>query len=383
MLLNKIITIPLSLYVHIPWCVRKCPYCDFNSHALNNALPEYEYIDALIADLKQDLHLAQGREIKTIFFGGGTPSLFSPKALGSFLEQAAQILSFAADIEITLEMNPGTSEYHNVADYRAAGITRISLGAQSFNDQKLQVLGRIHRASETINAIKKIKAANFKSFNIDLMHGLPQQSITEAIQDLQTALDFDPPHISWYQLTLEPNTVFYKYPPPLPNDEITWEIQLQGEEILRQAGMQHYEVSAFAKPDHQCQHNLNYWTFGDYLGIGAGAHSKITNLKDFSIQRSWKTRNPKDYLDPKQNFIAGTKILEPSEIPGEYMLNRLRLFNSINLNELTQRTGLPNNNITAILNNVHNKGLVRFNQDAFELTLLGRRFLNEVLVEMI
>jgi oxygen-independent coproporphyrinogen-3 oxidase len=382
-LLNKIITIPLSLYVHIPWCVRKCPYCDFNSHALNNALPEYEYIDALIADLKQDLHLAQGREIKTIFFGGGTPSLFSPKALGSFLEQAAQILSFAADIEITLEMNPGTSEYHNVADYRAAGITRISLGAQSFNDQKLQVLGRIHRASETINAIKKIKAANFKSFNIDLMHGLPQQSITEAIQDLQTALDFDPPHISWYQLTLEPNTVFYKYPPPLPNDEITWEIQLQGEEILRQAGMQHYEVSAFAKPDHQCQHNLNYWTFGDYLGIGAGAHSKITNLKDFSIQRSWKTRNPKDYLDPKQNFIAGTKILEPSEIPGEYMLNRLRLFNSINLNELTQRTGLPNNNITAILNNVHNKGLVRFNQDAFELTLLGRRFLNEVLVEMI
>lgn len=376
-------SIPLSLYIHIPWCVKKCPYCDFNSHALNAVLPEQAYLDALVDDLHQDLMHVQGRSINTIFFGGGTPSLISPQGIGSLLQRIAALVNFASDIEITMEMNPGTAEYHNVADYRAAGVTRISLGAQSFNDDKLKALGRIHCTSNTKLAIEKIIAAGFNSYNIDLMHGLPQQTVTQAMDDLQTALSFNPPHISWYQLTLEPNTLFHKYPPKLPNDEITWEIQQQGEDMLAAAGMQHYEVSAFSKVGHECRHNINYWKFGDYLGIGAGAHSKITNLENMQLQRSWKTRNPKDYLDPNKAFIAGTETVSTIDTPGEYMLNRLRLFDTVDLQEYTQRTGLPISTITAILEKVQQRDLILRTDNSLIVTAMGRKFLNEILMEMV
>lgn len=372
-------TIPLSLYIHIPWCVKKCPYCDFNSHALKNQLPEQEYLDALIADLQIDLPLAQGREIKTIFFGGGTPSLISPKGIANLLQRVASLITLATDIEITLEVNPGTVEHHSLAEYRASGVNRISLGAQSFNDDKLQALGRIHKAENTIAVIEQIQQANFHSYNIDLMHGLPQQTVAEAILDLQTALQFKPPHLSWYQLTLEPNTIFYKYPPKLPDDEITWEIQIQGEEILKAAGMQHYEVSAFTQPNHACRHNINYWKFGDYLGIGAGAHSKITNLETFVIQRIWKNRNPKDYLDYTKSFLAGSRILSPAELPSEYMLNRLRLFQGFDLNEYQLATGLPIESIAEIIDKTCSKGLITVHNNMLNLTTLGTRFLNDTM----
>lgn len=371
--------IPLSLYIHIPWCIKKCPYCDFNSHALNNTLPEQQYLDALVEDLQQDLHLVQGREISSIFFGGGTPSLISPKGIAGLLQKISSLLPFAPDIEITLEANPGTIEHHNLHDFNLAGINRISIGAQSFDNQMLKTLGRIHQAKDTIAVIEQLHKSNFKSFNIDLMHGLPQQTVAQGIQDLQTAIALAPPHISWYQLTLEPNTVFYKYPPTLPTDEITWEIQTQGEQLLNNAGFEHYEVSAFTKPRHACKHNINYWKFGDYLGIGAGAHGKITNLKNLAITRSWKSRNPKDYLDPDKPFLAGNKTIEPADIPSEYMLNRLRLFGAFDMQEYTKYTGLPISSIAAILNAAQDKGLMELRDNTCSLTPLGKRFLNDTL----
>ncbi len=372
-------TIPLSLYIHIPWCVKKCPYCDFNSHALQNVLPETMYLDALVQDLKLDLHHVQNRKINTIFFGGGTPSLISPAGFERLLDQVSQHVCFADDIEITMEANPGTVEHFNFADYKQAGINRISLGAQSFDNNKLQALGRIHKSDETLRAIDKIHKVNFNSFNIDLMHGLPQQTVAEALQDLTTALACDPPHLSWYQLTIEPNTVFYKYPPTLPNDDITWEIQTQGEQILSAAGYTHYEVSAFAKPQQQCRHNINYWEFGDYLGIGAGAHGKVTDLASGTIQRMWKTRNPKDYLDTSKKFLAGTSVIAREQIANEYMLNRLRLFAEVNLRDYEQRTGLPAAELKPILEHAQAKGLVELTTDSLYLTSLGKRFLNDLL----
>lgn len=371
--------IPLSLYIHVPWCIKKCPYCDFNSHPLNNSLPESEYIDALIEDLKQDLHLVQNRTISTIFFGGGTPSLISPKAIENLLNRISKHINFDANIEITLEANPGTIERHNLADFKLAGINRISLGAQSFNNHKLKLLGRIHKAEETFHAVEQIQKANFNSFNIDLMHGLPHQTVEEAILDLTTALSLNPPHLSWYQLTLEPNTVFYKYPPQLPDDDITWEIQTQGEKILNLAGFIHYEVSAFSKPGMQCKHNVNYWSFGDYLGIGAGAHGKTTNLVNNQIQRTWKTRNPKDYLDPNKKFLAGSKIIPISELPFEYMLNRLRLFSEFDLADYQLRTGLPIAPIADIITKASEEGLISHTGNKLEVTNLGKRFLNNLM----
>lgn len=370
---------PLSLYIHIPWCVKKCPYCDFNSHAVHNSIPEAEYLAALIADLQQDLPFAQGRKLQSIFFGGGTPSLFSPQGLGGLLQNISDLIPFSANIEITLEANPGTIEHYNFSDYKSAGINRISLGAQSFNDHKLQALGRIHKAHETLTAIEKLHNINFQSFNIDLMHGLPQQTLVEAMQDLNTALSCNPPHLSWYQLTLEPNTVFYKYPPKLPDDEIAWQIQAAGEELLHAAGFAHYEVSAFAKPGAQCKHNLNYWEFGDYLGIGAGAHGKITDLDTHTVTRSWKTRLPKDYLNSEQNFQAGKTTLTTEQLVFEYMLNRLRLFDKLNLEDFTQRTGLPINHIAAILNAAQNKELISLQNNYVQITTLGKRFLNDLM----
>jgi len=371
--------IPLSLYIHIPWCVKKCPYCDFNSHALKNKLPEQEYIDALIDDLQHDLMHVQDRPITSIFLGGGTPSLISPAYIEQLLNRASKLVKFSTDIEITMEVNPGTIEHHNINDYQLAGINRVSLGVQSFNDQKLELLGRIHKSKETFSVIEQLHNSKLKSFNIDLMHGLPQQTISEALQDLNTALKLQPPHISWYQLTLEPNTVFYKYPPALPDDDITWEIQSQGEELLKAAGFNNYEVSAFSKPGHECQHNLNYWSFGDYLGIGAGAHAKITRLDTMIIQRFWKTRNPKDYLAATKQYLAGSQSLSPDEIPFEYMLNRLRTFEIPNFNEYTQRTGLPLTSINGILKSADKQGFIDLTTNSLKLKPLAKRFLNDVM----
>lgn len=370
---------PLSLYIHIPWCIKKCPYCDFNSHALQNLLPEEKYLNALIDDLEIDLPYIQARPIISIFFGGGTPSLISPAGIEKLLNKISKLLTFAPNIEITLETNPGTVEHFNLSDYKQAGINRISLGAQSFNNAKLKSLGRIHAANDTLAAIEKLHTINFNSFNIDLMHGLPNQTLDEALQDLSTAIACAPPHLSWYQLTIEPNTVFHKYPPALPNDELAWQIQVAGEKLLANAGFEHYEVSAFAQANHQCKHNTNYWEFGDYVGIGAGAHGKITQPELNTILRTWKTRNPKDYLDGSQKLLAGTTLVAKAELPGEYMLNRLRLFDKLNLQQFQQRTGLPISCIAAILKTASRKELINLDANSLEVTTLGKRFLNDLM----
>ncbi len=372
-------SIPLSLYVHMPWCVKKCPYCDFNSHSLRDALPQEQYIDALLTDLQCDVEYAQNRSIQSIFFGGGTPSLIAPQAIEKFLNSASKILNFAPNIEITMEANPGTVEHYNFADYKLAGVNRISLGVQSFDDTKLQALGRIHSAAETFEAIDKLHQIAFSSFNLDLMHGLPQQTLVEAMDDLNTALQAQAPHISWYQLTIEPNTIFYKYPPQLPQDDLAWEIQEHGQQMLTNAGYMHYEVSAFAKHGQQCKHNINYWEFGDYIGIGAGAHGKYTNLSTKQIHRTWKTRNPKDYLDPKQNFLAGIIQVPRHELPGEYMLNRLRLFSKLNLHDYEIRTSLPSSSLRTTIQKAIHKELMTSDTHDLYLTDLGKRFLNDLI----
>jgi putative oxygen-independent coproporphyrinogen III oxidase len=371
--------IPLSLYIHIPWCVKKCPYCDFNSYAIEGSLPEKRYIETLLRDLKQDLSLIQGRSIKSIFFGGGTPSLFSPKGIGEILDKASAYLDFELNLEITLEANPGTVEHHAFSDYRSAGITRISLGAQSFQNEKLAQLGRIHTIEETKRAITSILAANFKSFNIDIMYGLPNQTVADALFDLKTALSFSPPHLSWYNLTIEPNTIFHHKKPPLPLDDTIADMEQVGLEYLAKHALVQYEISAFSKPQHQCQHNLNYWTFGDYLGIGAGAHAKITDLKTHAITRYWKTRYPKSYLDLDHTLRAGTQMIPTEEIPLEFMLNALRLTAGTSVREFETQTGLPIASITAMLEEAQTKGLIILTKNEYiKTTLLGRRFLNDL-----
>lgn len=372
-------TIPLSLYIHIPWCVKKCPYCDFNSHAIEGKLPEKIYIEAVLRDLKQDLILVQGRSIKSIFLGGGTPSLFSPKGISELLDKIAADVHFEPNLEITLEANPGTVEYHDFKDYRSAGVTRISLGAQSFQNDKLMQLGRIHTPKETKRAIKSILAANFNSFNIDIMYGLPNQIVADALFDLKTALSFSPPHLSWYNLTIEPNTIFHHKKPPLPSDNAIAEMEHVGLDYLAAHNLRQYEISAFSKPGHQCQHNLNYWTFGDYLGIGAGAHAKITDLKTHVITRYWKTRYPKSYLERNSILLGGTQVIAREDMPLEFMLNALRLTEGISILEFETRTGLSITTIVSILETAKAKGLLMVIDEKIITTDLGKRFLNDLL----
>ena len=290
---------PLSLYVHIPWCVQKCPYCDFNSHAQKGAIPEQEYVQHLIADLEADLEKyqasIQNRPLHSIFIGGGTPSLFSAESIKLLLAEIQRRIPFSENIEITMEANPGTVEAERFKGYVDAGVTRISMGIQSFNDDKLQRLGRIHNAAEAKSAVSLAKVSGLKSFNLDLMHGLPNQTLEEALDDLRQAIKLAPPHLSWYQLTIEPNTMFAYRPPTLPDDDELWDIFEQGHQLLTEAGYQQYETSAYSKPGFQCQHNLNYWRFGDYLAIGCGAHGKLT-FSDGKILRFSKTKHPKGYL---------------------------------------------------------------------------------------
>lgn len=368
--------IPLSLYIHLPWCVRKCPYCDFNSHVLRNEVPETQYIDALLTDLKQDLAGVNQRKLQSIFFGGGTPSLFSGDAINKILLGVKQYLDFSDDIEITLEANPGTVERKYFAEYFLAGVNRLSLGVQSFQDDKLKSLGRIHCANEAKNSVSIAEAAGFTNFNIDLMFGLPSQTVEDALFDLRQAIDLNPTHISWYQLTLEPNTLFAAKPPVLPDEDCIWEMQQQGQTLLAEHGFEQYEVSAYAKIGKQSRHNLNYWLFGDYLGIGAGAHSKIT--MDNCITRQWKHKHPKDYLNLEKKFIGEKKIIPGNELAFEFMLNALRLNQAISFDLFEQRTGLSITQIADHLRDLEDDQLIKINDKHIEKTLLGHRYLNNI-----
>lgn len=368
---------PLSLYIHFPWCVRKCPYCDFNSHNLKNDLPEEAYIQCLLRDLEHDLQKIENRELVSIFMGGGTPSLFSPNAIEKLLVEIQKQIKFAPNIEITLEANPGTVEYQRFVGYRAAGVNRLSIGIQSFQAEKLTALGRIHQQQEAINAAKMAAEAGFTNFNLDLMHGLPDQTFDDAMFDLKTAIDLNPTHLSWYQLTLEPNTFFAKKPPVLPANELIWEMQDQGKALLAKHGFLQYEISAYSKPNKRCLHNENYWQFGDYLGIGAGAYSKITDLKHQNIIRAWKLKNPKDYLSAKK-FIAEENIVTADELPFEFMLNALRLYQDISFELFAERTGLSGNVIKNNLDSACRKGLLIFDKEFIKPTELGRRFYNDL-----
>lgn len=373
---------PLALYIHIPWCVRKCPYCDFNSHAAGPTLPEEEYVDALLADLDADLQHVHGRPLTSIFFGGGTPSLFSDRALGRLLEGVERRVAFAGDIEITLEANPGTFEQAKFKGYRSLGINRLSIGVQSFQQAKLKALGRIHDGDEAIRAADMARAAGFDNFNLDLMHGLPEQSIEDALFDLRTAISQGPTHLSWYQLTMEPNTVFWSQPPTLPEDDLLWDIQEAGQALLAAEGYAQYEVSAYAKAGKQARHNLNYWTFGDFLGIGAGAHAKLSTPAG-RIQRTWKTRLPKDYLDPAKAFQAGERLLAADELPFEFLMNVLRLSEGAPAELFSQRTGLPLQQLERSRREAERQGLLQADHTRLVATAKGQLFLNDLLQQFL
>ncbi|MEB0039428.1 MULTISPECIES: radical SAM family heme chaperone HemW [unclassified Pseudomonas] len=369
---------PLALYIHIPWCVRKCPYCDFNSHTASPVLPEQDYVDALLADLDQDLPHVHGRELSSIFFGGGTPSLFSADALGRLLKGVEQRIGFASDIEITLEANPGTFEQAKFSAYRGLGINRLSIGIQSFQEEKLKALGRIHNGDEAIRAADMARQAGFDNFNLDLMHGLPDQSQDDALGDLRQAIALAPTHLSWYQLTLEPNTVFWNQPPTLPEDDILWDIQEAGQALLAEHGYAQYEVSAYAQPGKAARHNLNYWSFGDFIGIGAGAHGKLSH-PDGRIVRTWKTRLPKDYLNPDKAFKAGEKLVSLEEMPFDFLMNALRLTNGVAAELFPQRTGLSLDTLADARKQAEQRGLLSTDPTRLVASPQGQLFLNDLL----
>ncbi|UYM17999.1 radical SAM family heme chaperone HemW [Endozoicomonas euniceicola] len=369
---------PLSLYVHIPWCVKKCPYCDFNSHALKGGLPEQAYVDALLQDFDQELEAIQGRPLRSLFIGGGTPSLMSAEGFDRLLQGLQQRIVFADDIEITMEANPGTYEHDRFKRYRDVGINRLSLGVQSFQDEKLKALGRIHCAAEAREAIASLQAIGFDNFNIDLMHGLPGQTTEDALFDLKTAIDLKPTHLSWYQLTIEPNTIFYSKTPVLPEDDELWSIQEQGWELLEQGGFEQYEISAYSQPGRQARHNLNYWQFGDYIGIGAGAHGKLTDYDTGNIYRNWKTRMPAHYMNTEKSFEAGRRVLEADELPIEFMMNALRLNAGVPEQLFTEHTGMNLEVLAEQRNFAIKQGLLE-NSDRLQPTRQGRLFLNNLL----
>lgn len=385
---------PLALYIHIPWCIRKCPYCDFNSHEARTDMPEAEYVAALIHDLEQDQVLAQGRKITSIFFGGGTPSLFSAKAIGDILQAAERLIGFEPDIEITLEANPGTFEQEKFRGFRLAGVNRLSIGIQSFNQTQLQLLGRVHNRDEALRSADVARGAGFDNFNLDLMHGLPQQSVADALADLDQAIALAPSHLSWYQLTIEQNTAFYSAPPVLPEEDILVDIQDEGFQKLADAGYQQYEVSAYARDNRRARHNLNYWQFGDYLGIGAGAHGKITLPEKQAIVRQWKTRLPQHYLAAHNkipaavgghlnSFNGGGEVLQPEALPLEFLMNALRLNDGVPGDIFQQRTGLTLAALQPQWQELVSKGLVNSDPAVLQTTALGQRFLNTILASYI
>ena len=365
---------PLSLYVHIPWCVRKCPYCDFNSHEPAGALPEEEYVNRLMSDIEGVLPQVWGRRIASVFIGGGTPSLFSPGSIDALLCGVRARLQVEPEAEITLEANPGTVEAARFRGFRGAGVNRISLGIQSFDDRMLAALGRIHSAVEARRAVDAA-LASFDNVNLDLMYGLPSQTAAMAAADLEQAIACGVPHVSAYQLTIEPNTAFYSRPPPLPEHDLAADMQVAAEHLLAAAGYQHYETSAFARPGRRCRHNLNYWEFGDYLGIGAGAHGKISFID--RITRHERARQPRDYLAKDRNIIERT--VAPCELPFEFMLNALRLVEGFEARLFSERTGLPLSIIQHQLRESEDRGLLARDWKRIRPTERGRRFLNDLL----
>ncbi|MEE3652284.1 MULTISPECIES: radical SAM family heme chaperone HemW [unclassified Brenneria] len=367
---------PLSLYIHIPWCVQKCPYCDFNSHALKGEVPHQEYVEHLLADLDADLPLAAGRTLHTIFIGGGTPSLLSAQAMQSLLDGVRARLALAPDAEITMEANPGTVETDRFSGYQRAGINRISIGVQSFDPQKLTRLGRIHGPNEAKRAARLAAGLGLRSFNLDLMHGLPDQSLAEALDDLRQAIALNPPHLSWYQLTIEPNTLFSSRPPTLPDDDALWDIYEQGHRLLSAAGYQQYETSAYAKPGYQCQHNLNYWRFGDYLGIGCGAHGKLT-FSDGRILRTVKTRHPRGYM--QGNYLDKQHEVANEDRAFEFFMNRFRLLEAAPRADFTAYTGLDERGIRPQLDQALAQGYLAETATHWQITEHGKLFLNSLL----
>lgn len=372
---------PLSLYIHFPWCIRKCPYCDFNSHPLRSELSEKEYINALLRDLEDKLPQVHDRPLHSIFMGGGTPSLFLAESIAYLLAELKKRLFFNEDIEITLEANPGTTEYLRFQGYRDAGVNRLSIGVQSFEEEQLKRLGRIHDRDQAYQAIEQAQTAGFSLINIDLMYGLPNQSVEAALADLRQALQFSLAHLSWYQLTLEPNTEFARQPPPLPADDQIAVLHEQGIKWLNAAGYKHYEISAYSRPHAACRHNRNYWEFGDYIGIGAGAHSKLSDQTTQRIVRSWNWKQPRQYLMKETCFIAEEKIIPTAELAFEFMLNALRLFQPIPLALFEARTGLARQVIAKPLEEGKRLGLFQTENTQFiELTVHGRNFCNEAIL---
>jgi putative oxygen-independent coproporphyrinogen III oxidase len=375
------IDMSLALYVHMPWCVRKCPYCDFNSHQLKSAQPDASYIDALIRDFDAEAPRLQGRTIDTVFFGGGTPSLFAPTEFARLIKSLKTRIAFASDAEITLEANPGTIERGRFRGYAEAGINRVSLGAQTFDASALKALGRIHSADDTHRAVEELKEANFDNFNLDLMYALPQQSLEQAANDVRIACSLQPSHISYYQLTLEPGTVFHSRPPPLPDEEAAWEIQLTGQQLLADSGYAQYEVSAYAQPGARCRHNLNYWLFGDYVGIGAGAHGKVSLELPEKILRTVKPKQPREYqnqIDRAAQFAGDGSYIATADLPFEFMLNALRLNEGFSGDCYGARTGLRLQVLDEKLAKAEERGLLEPNGQGWRPTGLGRRFLNDL-----
>lgn len=371
--------IPLSLYIHIPWCVKKCPYCDFNSHEARQDVPEERYLDALIKDLENELPNIWGRSIESIFIGGGTPSLFSAEAIDSLLKRLRERLVIRPNIEITMEANPGTFEQNRFTGFRKAGINRLSIGIQSYNDIHLKKLGRIHGRDEALKAASIAQHAGFDNFNLDLMFGLPNQTTQEALDDLQLAIEQSPNHISWYQLTIEENTLFHYSPPPIPNDDLIWDMQQKGQALLKKAGYEQYEVSAYAKENQSSKHNMNYWEFGDYLGIGAGAHGKLT-MPDGSISRHTKFRHPEDYMKKALNYEARSteKPLHKDDIPFEFMLNIARLKRGFTKELFEERTWMDFFEIEQKIEVLIEDGLLFKEQDHYKTTEKGFLFVNDI-----
>ncbi|MDO8905399.1 MAG: radical SAM family heme chaperone HemW [Hydrogenophaga sp.] len=374
---------PLSLYVHLPWCLKKCPYCDFNSHewmanaGADEPLPEARYLDALRADLEASLPLIWGRPVHSVFIGGGTPSLFSPAAIDRLLGDIRSLVRLDADAEITLEANPGTFEKDRFRAFHKAGVTRLSIGVQSFNDQHLKALGRVHNADQAMSAVEEA-ARSFETFNLDIMYALPGQSLAQCEKDIRTALSFSPPHISIYHLTLEPNTYFAKYPPALPQEDDAWDMLDLITEATGSAGLERYEVSAYARGGHRCWHNTNYWQFGDYLGIGAGAHSKLSFAH--RIGRPVRVRDPRLYMD---RAIAGDAVVSAEEVarkelPFEFMLNALRLRDGFTLQQFSERTGLPLSSIEVALQKAQDQGFVTVESSQVKPTIRGFDFLSDL-----
>jgi putative oxygen-independent coproporphyrinogen III oxidase len=375
-------TPPLALYAHFPWCVQKCPYCDFNSHTLKEELPEQRYIETLKRDLDAQAAMVTGRALSSIFMGGGTPSLFSPAAIGDLLEHARARLGFTAGIEITLEANPGTIERGRFAEYRAAGVTRVSLGAQSFDERQLKTLGRIHSADETRRAAEELHAANLPNFNLDLMYALPGQTAADAESDLRAALALDPMHLSQYHLTIEPGTLFAAAPPVQPVDDVVEDMLARTLHRLSEAGFLQYEVSAYSRPGARCAHNLNYWNFGDYLGIGAGAHGKVTDASAGVIVRTQQWREPRRYLASDPHLLTRTQITA-RDLPFEFAMNGFRLVEGFSEALFEQRTGQPMAILQRALAPVTARELVENRDAIWRATPKGLRFLNEILVELL